>query len=103
MKKYGQANVQILFDLFSWKKRAGASIRFEIVPQSRFWIISFISYDQHSPYEHIFASFMGDTHDELYSWALDLLTDFTIQFDKNAVSFPIPDAVNTPVSTPALQ
>ena len=103
MKKYGQANVQILFDLFSWKKRAGESIRFEIMQQSRIWVVSFISCDVHSPYEHVFARFSGDTHDELYSWALDTLTDFTIMFDKSAASFPIPHAVNTPASSQAFQ
>ncbi|GED16169.1 hypothetical protein SAMN04487909_14750 [Aneurinibacillus migulanus] len=101
MKKYDQANVQILFDLFSWKKRAGEIIRFEIAERDRYWVISFISYSMSSSHEHLFASFTGDSHDELYNWALTLLTDFTLTYDRNATSFPAPVAENTEVSNQA--
>ncbi|MED0676999.1 MULTISPECIES: hypothetical protein [Aneurinibacillus] len=101
MKKYDQANVQILFDLFSWKKRAGEIIRFEITARGRYWIISFVSCSTTSSHEHRFASFIGDSHDELYTWALNLLTEFTLTFDKNAASFPTPVAVNIEASNQA--
>lgn len=101
MKKYDQANLQILFDLFSWKKRAGEIIRFEIAERNRYWVISFISYSMSSSHEHLFASFIGDSHDELHSWALALLTDFTLTYDRNAASFPAPVAGNTEVSSQA--
>jgi hypothetical protein len=99
LKKYDQANVQILFDLFSWKKSVGEIIRFEIARRGRYWVISFVSYSMTSAYEHTFASFTGNSHDELYNWALTLLTDFTLMFDKNAVSFPAPVAANIEVSS----
>ncbi|GEN35212.1 hypothetical protein ADA01nite_26720 [Aneurinibacillus danicus] len=101
MKKYDQANVQILFDLFSWKKRAGEIVRFEITERDRYWVISFISYSMTSSYEHTFASFTGDSHDELYTWALTLLTDFTLRLDKNEASLLAPLAASTEASTQA--
>lgn len=101
LKKYDQANVQILFDLFSWKKRAGEIVRFEITERDRYWVISFISYSMTSSYEHTFASFTGDSHDELYTWALTLLTDFTLRLDKNEASLLAPLAASTEASTQA--
>jgi hypothetical protein len=100
MKRYEQANLQILFDLFSWKKRAGEIIRFEIKERGYCWVVSFISHDVTALYEHIFASFTGDSHESLYRWALSTLSDFTISFDKSAVSFQVPVQVSNEVATP---
>lgn len=101
MKKYEQANVQILFELFAWKKRTGEIIRFEITERGRYWVISFISYNMSSAYQHTFAAFTGDSHDDLYHWALALLTDFTLAFDNSEASFLIPPQANTAVSSQA--
>jgi hypothetical protein len=101
LKKYDQANLQILFDLFSWKKRAGEIVRFEIIERGRYWVISFISYSMTSSYEHTFASFTGESHDELYTWALTLLTDFTLMLDRSEASFPTPVLASTAASSQA--
>jgi hypothetical protein len=102
MKRYDQANLQILFDLFSWKKRAGEMIRFKITENTGTWLIFFVSVDPRTGYEHTFASFTGETHEALYTWCLSTLTDFVIAFDNTSSFSPVHLQANSEVPTPAL-
>ncbi|WP_155837489.1 hypothetical protein [Aneurinibacillus terranovensis] len=99
MKRYDQANMEILFDLFRWKKQAGEIIRFEITERSTGWVVSFVSTDPLTDYQHIFASFLGDTHEDLHGWCLTILTDFTISFGNNPSFSQVPAPENNEAPT----
>ncbi|HJV44418.1 MAG TPA: hypothetical protein VJ824_01700 [Bacillota bacterium] len=84
MKSIQEVNMDLLHMLFEWKRKEGNMIRFSIEMVQNRWILSFFSIDFLEKDKHIFASFVGKTHDELKHWALDRLVEYKMS-EKNLV------------------
>jgi hypothetical protein len=76
MKNIQQANAELLRLLFDWKSKNGKMIRFSIEPTQNRWVLTFFSVDYSGNDKHVFASFVGNNHDELNRWALDRLVEY---------------------------
>jgi len=78
LKTIQEANEELLKLLFNWKRTEGKFIRFSIEQVEQNWVLSFYSVNTQEQDKHVFASFIGNNHDELKRWALDRLVTYTL-------------------------